>query len=465
MVQNSTGDPFEIYDTLKVLGEGSFGKVFKVIHRKNGFIRAMKVINKKFAGVNEEKQSKLINEINIMKKLDHPNILKVYEYFNTEKKLYIVTELCTGGELFDRILKMKYFSEKTVCHIMKQLLSAVFFCHSNKIIHRDLKPENILIESISSDINDLFNIKIIDFGTSDIFIDKKKLTEKIGSSFYMAPEVLLKSYNEKCDLWSCGVIMYILLSGVPPFEGNTDEETYLKVLNGKVNLQDNLWKNISIDGKDLIRKLLEKDANRRLSGREALDHIWFKSMGKNFENKKVENEKLENIANNLRNFRANQKLQHACLAYIVHNMMNKEEIEEYRKIFTQFDLNSDGRLTREELIIGLSSTMSDGEAKIEVDRIFDSIDGDKSNQIEFEEFLVAFMNKEKLLKEENLSSAFMLFDQDCSGKISTAEIKKILGGDSIVNEAVWTDILNEIDVNGDGEISYKEFREMMKKLL
>ena len=103
MVQNSTGDPFEIYDTLKVLGEGSFGKVFKVIHRKNGFIRAMKVINKKFAGVNEEKQSKLINEINIMKKLDHPNILKVYEYFNTEKKLYIVTELCTGGELFDRI--------------------------------------------------------------------------------------------------------------------------------------------------------------------------------------------------------------------------------------------------------------------------------------------------------------------------------------------------------------------------
>ena len=132
--------------------------------------------------------------------------------------MFVISELCTGGELFDRLIEVKQFSERVAANIMRQLLSAINFCHENGIIHRDLKPENILIESNNEKDSDFFKIKVIDFGTCELF-QSKMLNEQIGTSFYIAPEVLKNSYNEKCDLWSCGVILYILLSGSPTFYG------------------------------------------------------------------------------------------------------------------------------------------------------------------------------------------------------------------------------------------------------
>ncbi len=153
---------------------------------------------------------------------DHPNIVKLYEFFGDSKYYYLVTEFVEGGELFDELQRRKVFSEQTAANIMRQLLSAIVYCHERKIAHRDLKPENILIESSSA--NDRMNIKVIDFGTAEAFSPNSKLRQTMGTPYYIAPEVLLKSYNEKCDVWSCGVIMYILLSGFPPFNGRTDEE-------------------------------------------------------------------------------------------------------------------------------------------------------------------------------------------------------------------------------------------------
>jgi calcium-dependent protein kinase len=478
LVQGSINDPFEVYDYLKVLGEGSFGRVSKVIHRKLAIVRALKAIDKKIGGlISEEHQKKLIKEINILKSLDHPNIIKVYEYFDTASKLYIVTEYCSGGELFERILKMKIFSEKTVAHVMKQLLSAVNYCHLNNVIHRDLKPENILIESQADAKQEYFTIKIIDFGTSDVFRNRrnsrfKKFTEKIGSSYYIAPEVLNGNYDEKCDIWSCGVIMYMLLGGSPPFDGANDKEIFKSILNSELKFPENSFANISYEAKELLKFLLNRDVSKRFGAQQALDHSWFKTCESNknadlsVTNKEaIDEKKLQKISENLRKFQTNQKLQQACIKYIVHNMVKKEEIEEYRKIFSKFDLNGDGRLSKEELIAGFSQTMSPAEAKMEVERLINDIDGDKNNFIEFEEFLSAFMDKEKLIKEENLTETFMLFDRDCSGKISVNEIKKIMGEGLIVKDEVWTGILQSIDSNSDGEISYKEFKEMMRKMI
>ncbi len=475
IVKGSYSDPFEIYDYIKLLGEGSYGKVSKVINRKNGLIRALKAISKKKGEkINEEHRNKIVKEIEILKILDHPNIIKVYEYYETDTKLYIITEFCSGGELFEKILKVRNFNEKIVAHIMKQLLSAVNFCHINNVIHRDLKPENILIENQEEAKKEFFDIKIIDFGTSDIFKinrDKKdnKLTEKIGSLYYIAPEVLNCNYNEKCDIWSCGIIMYMLLCGSPPFYGENEKDTFSKILTSKPAYPEIIFNYISSEGKNLLENLLNKDMNKRFNGHEALNHPWFKLF---FEENANNNNKidinykcLENIADNLRKFQTNQKLQQACVKYIVHNMLKKGEIEEYRKIFKKFDSNGDGRLSKEELIQGLTLTMSPLEAKIEVNRLIDHIDGDKSNFIEFEEFLSAFIDKEKILKEENLKDTFMLFDKDFSGKISTNEIKNILGKGSIVSDEVWKNIMNSIDENGDGEISFKEFKEMMEKMI
>lgn len=468
MVCDSGSDPFKYYEKLDVLGEGSFGVVFRVAHKQTGFIRAMKIIDKQSAALDHDSETSLINEINILKTLDHPNILKVFEYFNGKKKLYIISELCTGGELFDKIQKERKFSEKVTAYIMKQVLSAVYFCHLNKVIHRDLKPENILLESEKEASKELFQIKVIDFGTSDKIKKNKMLTMQIGTPYYIAPEVLVASYNEKCDLWSCGVIMYILLCGSPPFFAEEDEEIYKLVKEGKFSMSGKDWMVVSPEAKDLIRHLLTKDISKRLSAQQALDHAWFKKMNHILKKEnKISDEKILTIAGNLKVFNANKKLQQATLAYIVHNMLKKEETDEFRKIFMEFDLNGDGRLTKEELIKGLNKVLTPEEAKAEVEKIIGIIDVDGNGFIEYEEFLRAAMNKERILTEKNLQAVFNLFDKDRSGKISISEIRNILGGegDLKITDEVWSQVVSEMDNNGDGEVEFKEFKAMMNKLV
>ncbi len=158
-------------------------------------------------------------EIDILKNLDHPNILRLYEVFEDKKFIYLVTEFCEAGELFDEIVKRQRFDERDAAIIIKQLLSAIAYCHSKSVCHRDLKPENILIDN-----KETLSIKLIDFGTSQKFDTEEKMELILGTAYYIAPEVLKGEYDEKCDVWSIGVILYILLSGEPPFPGSNDKE-------------------------------------------------------------------------------------------------------------------------------------------------------------------------------------------------------------------------------------------------
>lgn len=229
-----------------MLGSGAFGEVRVCVHRDSGAQRAVKVLRK--SHMDEDEKKMLFNEINNLKDLDHPNILKMFEFFEDEKRYYIVTDICKGGELFDEIVARGKFTENDAAVLMKQVLSCINYCHSNKIVHRDLKPENILLEQ-----NKEFDqIKIIDFGTSLVFDENKKLDEKLGTPYYIAPEVLAKSYGPKCDIWSCGVITYIILSGNPPFNGASDQEIMKKVKKGDFSFQDPVWQNVTAEGKDFI---------------------------------------------------------------------------------------------------------------------------------------------------------------------------------------------------------------------
>jgi calcium-dependent protein kinase len=465
-VGKSQGLPTENYILNKKLGEGSYGVVWKVKHILTGHDRAMKKINKTVR-TNNETEIDILNEIEILKKMDHPNIVKIFEFYSTLEGYFLITEYCTGGELFDEISQNAPFSELRTSFIMYQIFSAVNYCHKSNIIHRDLKPENILIESV--DQKGFYQLKIIDFGTAKLYERNKSEKKIIGSSYYIAPEVLNKNYNEKCDLWSCGVILYILISGRAPFSGEKDSIILEKIKIGKYDLSRSPFNKISAECKDLIRKLLEVNPKKRISASEALQHTWFakQNIKKIFTN--VNEELLKITIDNLLDYNPEHKLQQVVLGYLVHNFPQIEEIKEINKIFHKFDENNDGRLTKEEMTNGLIINLKENQNNAEaiVDEIFGIIDSDQNGYIEFEEFIRAGIDKRIFIDEEILRFAFDYFDKDGSGSITIKELKHIFCVDNDLDytERLMKEVMRGIDTDGNGEISFTEFVAMMDKIL
>ena len=457
-------DPYEDYIRIKLIGEGSFAKVLKVKHKITGAIRAMKIINKN-SEYNKEEEIEIINEINILRTMDHPNILKIFEFYISKHSYFIITELCSGGELFNEIIDRGPFDEKQSSYIMYQIFSAVNYCHNMSIIHRDLKPENILI--VKREKN-LLRIKICDFGTSKIH-DRGTIQKKIvGSSYYIAPEILDKKYNEKCDLWSCGVILYILLCARPPFEGETDEEILHKVKNGKFDLKQNPFNLISKEAKDLIKNLLIMDFNKRISAEEALNDNWFKiNKSKELFNEIKDQQMIEKFIINLKEYKSESIIQETALAYLVHNFPQIDDVINASKLFNQIDKSGDGKISKDELFNGLNKKIKSNTLKDDIDIIFNNIDSDNNGYIECEEFVRAAIDKEMFLNENFLKFAFRYFDKDNSGEISYDEIEEVFKSsvqDGNVKESL-SKIISEVDTNGDGIISFEEFVNIMNKLL
>ena len=237
LISETGGKPREKYETIDTIAPVSSGIIKKVRHKLTGKTRAMRIIKKELIEVREE-ETLLFKELALLRSLDHPNIIKLYEFYKDEKYFYILSEYCEEGELFKIIKKENSpFHEISVAHIMKQLLSMVSYCHSGNIVNRDLRPENILVESIEKKYvqNEevcFYNIRVSDFKSARSYKNNKKLNKKVGNPYYIAPEVLKRKYNEKCDIWSCGIIMYILLCNKPPFAGSTDKEVLEKVESG-----------------------------------------------------------------------------------------------------------------------------------------------------------------------------------------------------------------------------------------
>jgi calcium-dependent protein kinase len=471
LVTKGTSNSKNNYKRTKVLGQGSFGTVYLVKHKLLNTYFAMKVIKK----TNKtEKDEILMNEINILRKMDHPNIVKINDFYITNTEYVLVTEYCPEGELFYEIKNFAPFNEALTGWYMKQILSAVCYCHKLKIIHRDLKPENILISKKNK--NGFNLVKVIDFGTAIIFNKNKNDKSLTGSVYYISPEVLSKNrnYTEKCDVWSCGIIMYILLTGLPPFNGDSDEEIVTKIKNGRFNMDKYPWPIISSQAKDLIKKLLEFDPHKRVTAEEALSHPWFES-------KQVQSEdnaglfKIKNpnrLLNNLINFKSDNILGSAVFAYLIHNNIQLNQVHEAIKLFNKIDKNGDGQISREELYKGLENflKLSGKELKEKVDIIFNNIDTDHNGYIEYEEFLRAAVDKEYFLSDNFLRFAFDYFDRDKNGEISYNEIKQLFyqNDKNKHNTEAQNQLMKnfeEMDINGDGVLSFEEFAKMTKKLV
>ncbi|EAS04135.3 calcium-dependent kinase (macronuclear) [Tetrahymena thermophila SB210] len=449
MVRISTQDILDSYTIGKVIGEGGFGTVCLVRHKTTQIDRAMKMIPKK--KLNKSDEDKLFEELAILRQIDHPCIVKVFEHFQDEKYHYLISEYCTGGELFERIKDVSPFTEKVAAGYMKQILSAISYCHINNIVHRDLKPENILFDSKATNSN----LKVIDFGASTKFDHNEKLTKRIGTPFYVAPEILTKKpYDEKCDVWSLGVIMYILLCGYPPFWGQTDQEIYEKVKKGKFEFYDEDWADRSSDAKDLISKMLQYDPKDRISATEAYAHPWILS--------NVHVEPLDDkMMKKLSQFAAKNKLRIAILNLMANQVLNTQDKIELVKHFESLDTNGDGMLSKEELIEGYTKLLGDQlKAKQTVENVFNDLDLDGSGKVEFSEFLVACLQKEKVLTKDRIEKAFKLIDTDGNGQITKKELEEMMGGLPL-NEKVWESLLKDCDVNQDGQISLTEFLDLL----
>lgn len=192
------------------------------------------------------------NEISILRSLDHPNIIKLFETWETDRICFLVTELCEGGELFYHITKKKHLTEAQSSSIMKQSFYALCYLHKNRICHRDIKPENFLLYKEDDDSH----IKLIDFGLAKRVEPNEIMNKPNGTPYYIAPEVLKGSYTTQCDIWSMGVIMYIMLCGKPPFGGKQNKDIINNVLNSTYSMKSEVWNSVSSDAKDIISKLL-----------------------------------------------------------------------------------------------------------------------------------------------------------------------------------------------------------------
>ena len=435
------------YEIVKEIGTGGFSRCLLVKNKTTGILYACKELAKKKLSDYEG----LMREVNLMIKLDHPNIIKLYEVYENEKYIYLIMELCTGGELFDRIVENtengKPFTEKQAANLFRQMMSAINYCHKNGIVHRDLKPENLLY--LNKDENS--PIKVIDFGMSKRFDSAHFMSEKVGTAYYISPEVLKGKYDEKCDIWSAGVILYIIICGYPCFNGDDDDEIFAAIQKGKIYFPSPEWDNISNDVKDLIKKMCTSP-EKRLTAEQVLNETWVKDNAPN-----STQILLPMKPDGLKNYANSNKLRKAVLTYIA-SRLSEEDIKKIKEVFQSIDVDNDGKLSFEEMKKAISLT--DG-IKIEFDeKIFKSIDTDNSGAIEYTEFISACIEKNIYLNKEKLKEAFKLFDADGSGKISRAEIQKVLHIEKQSKEI--DNIMKKHDTNKDGEIDFEEFLNMMK---
>ena len=443
------------YRILEKIGSGGFGEIYKVEHIKSGFLRAMKII-KKLSTENSQKEDDINfkSEITILMDIDHPNIIKIFEYYSDESNYYIITEYVSGCELYDFILKAKKFTEKQAAIILYQILSALNYLHSKNIVHRDVKSENILI---TSDLN----IKLIDFGMS-VKVDNKKLKDMVGTSYYMAPEVIRREYGPKCDIWSCGIIFHILLVGYPPFNGKNRTEIFEKILKGRLHNQIDRseWQRITPLAKDLLLKMLTYEPEDRVSAEEAIRHPWI--IGSHAREQELSEEIALDALANIRNFSVRERLRVATMAYIVHFLYATKDVSDLQKMFKIFDKNSDGKLSLKEFNLGYTNYYGKVLTDFEMKNIFEELDQNGDGFIEYQEFLRATINQKQMLAENNLFLAFEQFDENGDKKLSFDEIKLLLTGEDDEN---IKHLIQKYDLDNDDCLSFTEFVSMMNEII
>ncbi|KAK1278218.1 Calcium-dependent protein kinase 17 [Acorus gramineus] len=450
------GRPMEdirsVYNIGKELGRGQFGVTHLCTHRSTGEQFACKTIAKRKL-VNKEDIEDVRREVQIMHHLTgQPNVVELKGAYEDKHSVHLVMELCAGGELFDRIIAKGHYTERAAASLLRTIVQIVHTCHSMGVVHRDLKPENFLL--LNKDEN--APLKATDFGLSVFFKQGEVFRDIVGSAYYIAPEVLKRKYGPEVDIWSIGVMLYILLSGVPPFWAESEHGIFNAILRGHIDFTSDPWPNISVGAKDLVRKMLNSDPKQRLTAVQVLNHPWIKEDGE------APDTPLDNaVLNRLKQFRAMNKFKKVALRVIA-GCLSEEEIRGLKEMFKSMDTDNSGTITLEELKQGLSK-QGTKLSEYEVKQLMEAADADGNGAIDYEEFITATMHMNRMDREEHLYTAFQFFDKDSSGFITTEELEQALVQYGMHDGRDIKDIIAEVDADNDGRINYDEFVAMMRK--
>ncbi|PIN26126.1 Ca2+/calmodulin-dependent protein kinase, EF-Hand protein superfamily [Handroanthus impetiginosus] len=440
------------YTIGKELGRGQFGVTHLCTHKQTGEQFACKTIAKRKLA-NKEDIEDVRREVQIMYHLTgQPNIVELKGAFEDKHSVHLVMELCAGGELFDRIIAKGHYTERAAASLLRTIVQIVHTCHSMGVIHRDLKPENFLL--LNKDEN--APLKATDFGLSVFYKQGEVFKDIVGSAYYIAPEVLKRRYGPEVDIWSVGVMLYILLSGVPPFWAESENGIFNAILRGHVDFSSDPWPAISNGAKDLVRKMLNSDPKQRLTAYEVLNHPWIKEDGE------APDTPLDNaVLERLKQFRAMNQFKKVALRVIA-GCLSEEEIVGLKQMFKGMDTDNSGTITLEELKQGLAK-QGTKLSEYEVKQLMEAADADGNGTIDYEEFITATMHMNRMDREEHLYTAFQYFDKDNSGYITIEELEQALREFGMDNGKDIREIITEVDSDNDGRINYDEFVAMMKK--
>ena len=424
------------------LGGGHFGTVRRGyrISEKNKKMKffAIKSIPMKNLSCNI---NDFIKEVDIISTLDHPNIIKFYETFHDDYFFHIVMELCKGKEIIHQMGNYGFIEEKKVTYIIFKVLLAIAHCHNRGVTHRDLKPENILFDSMKKDAE----IKILDFGLSRKYDKEQKMHSILGTPYYVAPEVLKGEYDEKCDIWSIGAMTYLMLCGEPPFNGNSNNEIFKKIVKENIKFKSLLWKNISNNAKDFVKICLSKNSNKRPSAQEALNHIWFSNVKNEIHNNK--NIKKE-ILLNIKDFNINYEFKQMVLKYLINNKLSYEEKKVFKDAFYALDFNHNGFIIESDLKKAFDLFNINIDEK-QINHLFNILPENKNLGLGFIEFIMAGIDKKSIFTEENLEDAFNYFDINKTGDIEFDNLNSALlrMGKKYINSNDVNSIIDEVMLN------------------
>lgn len=438
------------------LAVGGSARIYKAVERSTHVERAVKMIRK----VDATDVGRAVQEVAIMKVLDHPNIAKLFETFQDDDYLYLVMELCSGGDLLDRLLDTGAYNEFQAAVVLRTVLMTLNYMHANGYVHRDIKPENVMFKDARRDVL-TSALRLVDFGFARKLPDGKEgkdkvlMTTKVGSPLYVAPEVIEGEYDERCDIWSCGVLCYVLLCGYPPFIGANDADTLHLIRRGEWIFRRKHWQPISKPAKHLVRHLIEPDREKRMPMREALGHPWLKARGV----LRVERMRDETV-DRLLTFNTYHKLRRAAMLAVAYQL-EANDVRELVELFQGLDLNGDGLLTSPEFVKGVQAC---GIEEAWITRMMASVDADNSGVIDFCEFLAATLDQDMYIKNHAaLFRAFRSFDQDDSGGLSREEIAETLKMTGPEDLEEVQEFFKDVDLNGDGVMDYGEFYSLLQR--